>query len=78
MNSFYSIFFITSIMITIASGDESTAYLRFNGTDNASAVNPYYYSFDNTTNGMVLKFDNNSTSTSVLLSSANSNLRSGV
>ena len=63
---------------TLASGSEDTAYLRFNGTDNASAVNPYYYSFDNTTNGMVLKFDNNSTSTSVLLSSANSNLSYGV
>jgi hypothetical protein len=36
------------------------------------------YSFDNTTSGMVLKFDNNSTSTSVLLSSANSNLSYGV
>jgi hypothetical protein len=63
---------------TLASGTETTAYLRFSGLDNASAVNPYYYSFDNTTNGMVLKFDNNSTSTSVLLSSANSNLSYGV
>ena len=63
---------------TLASGTETTAYLRFSGLDNASAVNPYYYSFDNTTSGMVLKFDNNSTSTSVLLSSANSNLSYGV
>ncbi len=63
---------------TLASGTETTAYLRFSGLDNASAVNPFYYSFDNTTSGMVLKFDNNSTSTSVLLSSANSNLSYGV
>ena len=63
---------------TLASGTETTAYLRFSGVDNASATNAYMYSFDNTTSGMVLKFDNNSTSTSVLLSSANSNLSYGV
>ena len=63
---------------TLASGTETTAYLRFSGLDNASATNAYMYSFDNTTSGMVLKFDNNSTSTSVLLSSANSNLSYGV
>jgi len=63
---------------TLASGTQTTAYLRFSGLDNASATNAFMYSFDNTTSGMVLKFDNNSTSTPVLLSSANSNLSYGV
>jgi len=49
--------------------------------DNASAPSPYIYTFDNTTNGMVLQYDNG-TKYDVLLSSENSNLswgpRSGV
>ena len=49
--------------------------------DNASAPTPYIYTFDNTTNGMVLQYDNG-TKTDVLLPTANSNLswgaRSGV
>ena len=60
---------------TIASGTESTAFRNFQGTDNASATNAYMYSFDNSTNGMVLKQDNDSAS--VVLASANSNLRWG-
>jgi hypothetical protein len=61
---------------TIASGNSSTAYLNFEGTDNASATTAYIYAFDNTTSGMVLKMDNNSSS--VLLTSANENLPWGV
>jgi hypothetical protein len=44
--------------------------------DNASATTPYIYTFDNTTSGMVLQYDNG-TKTPVLLSSANSNLSWG-
>jgi hypothetical protein len=61
---------------TIASGTDSTVYRNFNGTDNASATSAYIYSFDNTTNGMILKQDNDSAS--VVLASANSNLEWGV
>ena len=61
---------------TLASGTEDTAYRYFSGVDNASATNAYIYSFDNTTNGMVLKQDNDSAS--VVLASANSNLEWGV
>ena len=42
--------------------------------DNASKPTPYIYTFDNTTNGMVLQYDNG-TKYDVLLSSANSNMR---
>ena len=49
--------------------------------DNASAPDPYIYTWDNTTSGMVLQYDNG-TKTDVLLGSANSNLswgaRSGI
>ena len=49
--------------------------------DNASAADPYIYTWDNTTSGMVLQYDNG-TKTNVLLGSANSNLswgaRSGI
>ena len=49
--------------------------------DNASAPTPYIYTFDNTTNGMVLQYDNG-TNYDVLLSSKNENLswgaRSGI
>ncbi|HIB16095.1 MAG TPA: hypothetical protein EYO28_05245 [Candidatus Lambdaproteobacteria bacterium] len=49
--------------------------------DNASAPDPYIYTFDNTTSGMVLQYDNG-TKTDVLLPTANSNLswgaRSGI
>jgi len=44
--------------------------------DNASALTPYIYTFDNTTSGMVLQYDNG-TKTPVILSSANSNLSWG-
>ena len=49
--------------------------------DNASSPSPYTYTFDNTTSGMVLQYDNG-TKTDVLLPTANSNLswgaRSGI
>ena len=45
--------------------------------DNASAPDPYIYTFDNTTSGMVLQYDNG-TKTPVVLSSANSNLSWGI
>jgi hypothetical protein len=61
---------------TIASGSRATAFLNFQGTDNASATNAYMYSFDNTTSGMVLKQDNDSAS--VVLASANSNFPYGM
>ena len=61
---------------TIASGNDGTAYLNFSGTDNASATNAYIYAFDNSTSGMVLKMDNNSSS--VLLTTANENLPWGI
>ncbi len=71
---------------TIATGNEETAYFRFDGVDNLSNTNPYLYTFDNTTSGMVLQYNgaydngtqDNGTKTPVLLSSANSNLRGGV
>ncbi len=77
---------------TIATGEDyqgatTSVYLpsKWNwGTDidNYSTPNPYTYTFDNTTSGMVLKYDNGSGSQSVVLSSANSNLpwgfRSGI
>jgi len=44
--------------------------------DNASAPTPYIYTFDNTTNGMVLQYDNG-TKYDVILSSANNNLSYG-
>ena len=61
---------------TMASGNQSTAFYDFQGTDNASATNAYMYSFDNTTSGMVLKQDNDSAS--VVLASANSNFPHGM
>jgi len=77
---------------TIATGEDyqgatTSVYLpsKWNwGTDidNYSTPNPYTYTFDNTTSGMVLKYDNGSGSQSIILSSANSNLpwgfRSGI
>ena len=62
---------------TIATGDQDTAYFYFRGVDNVSNPNPYIYTFDNTTSGMVLQYDNG-TKTPVLLSSANSELSNGV
>jgi len=62
---------------TMATGNERTVYLEFGGTDNASAVNPYIYTFDNSTSGMILQYDNG-TKTPVVLSIANSNLSYGV
>jgi len=61
---------------TIGSGNQSTAFYNFQGTDNASATTAYIYSFDNTTSGMVLKQDNDSAS--VVLASANSNFEWGL
>jgi len=61
---------------TLASGDQQTAFYNFQGTDNASATNAYMYSFDNTTNGMVLKQDNDSAS--AVLASANQNFEWGL
>jgi len=71
----------------IATGGQYTgAYFNFSGTDNVSNPNPYLYTFDNTTSGMVLQYNgaydngtqDNGTKTNVLLSSANSNLPYGV
>ena len=71
---------------TIATGNDGTAYFNFSGTDNASRPNPYLYTFDNTTSGMVLQYNgvydngtqDNGTKTPVILSTANSNLQWGV
>ena len=60
----------------------ASAWVKGSGDmDNASAPDPYIYTWDNTTSGMVLQYDNG-TKTDVLLGSANSNLswgaRSGI
>ena len=63
-------------------GWNGSAWVKGSGDmDNASAPDPYIYTWDNTTSGMVLQYDNG-TKTDVLLGSANSNLswgaRSGI
>ena len=78
---------------TIATGSDSwgssssiyhgnkSGWLYSSNIDSASAPDPYIYTWDNTTSGMVLQYDNG-TKTDVLLGSANSNLswgaRSGI
>jgi hypothetical protein len=62
--------------------NSASAWVKGSGDmDNASAPDPYIYTWDNTTSGMVLQYDNG-TKTNVLLGSANSNLswgaRSGI
>jgi len=65
----------------IATGGYYTgALFNFSGSDNITKPNPYLYTFDNTTSGMVLQYNgaydngtqDNGTKTNVLLSSANS------
>ncbi|MBC8259912.1 MAG: hypothetical protein H8E38_12905 [SAR324 cluster bacterium] len=72
---------------TIATGSEwgsssvflanKSTWLYSSNIDNASAPDPYIYTFDNTTSGMVLQYDNG-TKTPVVLSSTNSNLSWGL
>jgi hypothetical protein len=54
-----------------------SSWLYGSNIDNASSPDPYIYTFDNTTSGMVLQYDNG-TKTPVVLSSANSDLSWGI